>query len=632
MSLQVALYVRVSTEEQVKSGFSLPEQRHTLSEHAARHDWEVVEVIEDPGDSGADPNRPGLLRILELAEAGKINLVLSWKRDRLFRDIYHRRNFEQDLAEYGVRTVSLNDTGSRVGDKILDVLSEEEREQFRDRSRLGKLGKARRGLMPGGNQVHFGFRFVGDTAEEYEVDEGKMALVGRIFRMVGEEGRSLTAVKRAFEHEGIPTPRGARWWNISTVKRIIENDVYLTRPYEEVVALVSPEVAERLNPSECYGVYWFGRSHMHRNYGSGPGRKFTIEHNSRKEWVAIPVPDCGIPPEWALAARERIANNVRWTQSTSPDVRLRGRIRCVCGYSMTNIQSDGRRYYVCSQHRKRGRCEHRRFHRLKETEERVEQFVLGLIEDPETLRQKVEEQAERERHTLRHADREVKRIRSRLDKLELMEDGYSEQQAEGLITMDRLRQKLASIAEERLGLEARLAELSDSEERVRRLEELPALVEEHLKDLPRLVSRSRVIREYETVGAQRTEDNPLGIYTLTPESIRYLTEKELEAKRRDAEEERSARFRELYAMLDLRVVCHKDRSLEVIWGGDCSSWLSRGPTQARTTTSVAFHALQRICGNRRGALATYSDEWHRLSVAGTDVENRRRSRPHQKST
>ena len=73
MPERVCLYIRVSTEEQAKSGFSLPEQRRTLTEHAERQGWEVVEVVEDPGDSGADPNRPGLLRILELAEAGRID-------------------------------------------------------------------------------------------------------------------------------------------------------------------------------------------------------------------------------------------------------------------------------------------------------------------------------------------------------------------------------------------------------------------------------------------------------------------------------------------------------------------------------------------------------------------------------
>ena len=56
MSKRVALYIRVSTEEQAKSGYSLPEQLRTLSEYAARQGWEVVEVIEDAGDSGADPN------------------------------------------------------------------------------------------------------------------------------------------------------------------------------------------------------------------------------------------------------------------------------------------------------------------------------------------------------------------------------------------------------------------------------------------------------------------------------------------------------------------------------------------------------------------------------------------------
>jgi len=577
MSKRAAIYIRVSTEEQAKSGYSLPEQSRTLQQHTERMGWKVVEEISDPGDSGADPNRPGLLRVLELAETGAIDVVLSWKRDRLFRDIYHRRNFEQDLSEYGVHTVSLNDTGSRIGDKIMDVLSEEEREQIKERTRAGKLGKARKGLMPGGNQVHFGFRFVGNAAEKYEVDERKMALVERIFRIVGEEARSLTRVKTTFEREGIPTPRGARWWNISTVKRIIDNDVYLARSYDEVAALVSPEVVARLDPSERYGVYWFGRVHMRRNYGSGPGNtKFTVERNAREEWVAIPVPDSGISSDWVRAARERIANNVRFSTSADPTLKLRGCIRCACGYAMTTHHSKGTIRYICGQYRKRGKCSHARFHRAKETEERIERFVLRLLEDPETLREKVEERADRERRALRNTGQEARRIRSRLEKLEIMGDGYHDQQAEGLISMDKLRTKLAAISEERAGLERRLAELADGEERIRQLEELPRLVEEYLRDLPHLIDRRRVVREYETVGAERTPENPLGLYILTPERIRYLPEGEIAQKRRAAEEERAARFRELYAMLDLRVVCHKDRSLEVRWGGDCSEWLSRG--------------------------------------------------------
>jgi hypothetical protein len=243
---------------------------------------------------------------------------------------------------------------------------------------------------------------------------------------------------------------------------------------------------------------------------------------------------------------------------------------------MATHHSKGTIRYICGQYRKRGKCSHARFHRAKETEERIERFVLGLLEDPDTLRQKVEERADMERRALQNTDRETRRIRSRLEKLEIMEDGYHDQQAEGLISMGKLRQKLAAISEERTDLECRLAEFADGEERIRKLEELPALVEEYLRDLPHLVGRRPVIREYETLGAERTPENPLGLYTLTPESIRYRDEEELAKKRRAAEEERSARFRELYAMLDLHVVCHKDLSLEVRWGGDCSKWLGRG--------------------------------------------------------
>ena len=80
------------------------------------------------------------------------------------------------------------------------------------------------------------------------------------------------------------------------------------------------------------------------------------------------------------------------------------------------------------------------------------------------------------------------------------------------------------------------------------------------------MDRVPLIHEYETVGAERTPENPLGIYTLTPERIRCLPEEELVAKRRTAEAARGARFRELYAMLGLRVAVHADGTLEITVG------------------------------------------------------------------
>ena len=173
------------------------------------------------------------------------------------------------------------------------------------------------------------------------------------------------------------------------------------------------------------------------------------------------------------------------------------------------------------------------------------------------VREQVEQQVRAERESkpwLRDA-REATSVRERLAKLETLEDNYRDQQAEGLITMAKLREKLDGVRTEREDLEVRLAMLADGESRLRELEELPLLVEEYLKDLPYLVDRMPLIREYETVGAERT-----------PDKIRSLSEEEVASRRRAAEAARGARFRELYAMLGLRAAIHADGTLEITVG------------------------------------------------------------------
>ena len=383
--------------------------------------------------------------------------------------------------------------------------------------------------------------------------------------MVGEEGKSLTAVKTAFEREGIPTPKGKTYWNISTVKRVLENDVYLCRPAEEVAALVEPEVAERLDPEKRYGVFWFGKSRQKLMYGRR--RRLKITGKDRAEWVAIPVPDCGVPPEWVLAARRRLEGNRRWPLPDDPDVRLRGRLRCACGYSLTSILSDGRRYYVCSQHRKRGPCEHVRFHRISDVEGRVEWFVLGLLDDPEVLREKVETQLETERSLLLQADRASGRLRKELGDLEEERDGYIRLAAKGSISDEDLDRHLSGLEVRRRTLEDEIGNAADVGKRLRELEALREQVDEYLADLPSLLDRETLVRPYETVPGEKTENNPHGIYRLTPDRIRYLPEEEVRRREREARARRSQGFRDLYEALDLRVVAHKDRTLEVTWSG-----------------------------------------------------------------
>src|ERR687898_1373988 len=91
-----------------------------------------------------------------------------------------------------------------------------------------------------------------------------MAVVKRIFRMVGTEGAAIRAVKRTFEREGLPTPQGKEIWGQLFIREAIRDDAYRPHSHEEIEKLVakgqmSAEVASRLDPEKDYGICWFNR-------------------------------------------------------------------------------------------------------------------------------------------------------------------------------------------------------------------------------------------------------------------------------------------------------------------------------------------------------------------------------------
>ena len=66
-------------------------------------------------------------------------------------------------------------------------------------------------------------------------------------------------VKRVLEYEVVPTAKGAKYWNNTTIRDIILDDVYKPHSNMELEALVTPEVVARLDSEERYGIWWFNR-------------------------------------------------------------------------------------------------------------------------------------------------------------------------------------------------------------------------------------------------------------------------------------------------------------------------------------------------------------------------------------
>ncbi len=105
------LYARVSTEEQARSGYSLAQQIEALREYAAREGYEVLEEVQDPGQSGASLERPGMDRLRDRVTAGGVSAVLAQDRIRFAREPAYLYLLGEEFALHGCALKSLNDRG-----------------------------------------------------------------------------------------------------------------------------------------------------------------------------------------------------------------------------------------------------------------------------------------------------------------------------------------------------------------------------------------------------------------------------------------------------------------------------------------------------------------------------------------
>lgn len=340
----------------------------------------------------------------------------------------------------------------------MDQLAKFERAKTAERTRRGRLKKAQQGkIVAAGPRATYGFRY-NATRDGYLVEEESMSVVRRVFRLVGEEALPLRTTARMLERE-VAAPNGGKFWRTQTIRDIILDDAYKPHTFEEIAQLVAPEVADRLDPDESYGVSWYNRRRVtHRQVAEdGPeGRRYrkvqkTVE-KPRSEWVAIPVPDSGVPRELVDLARDRIKDNVAPKKVATKFWEVSGGIIYCgsCGKRLFNQRlrkgsSDG--YYHYYRSRTRGRygpesCSLRGMRRAEELEDQVWEFVSGLMKDPEQLRSDLEQVIEQERrHTRTDPARETKVWLDKLAEGERRRARLQDMAAEGLITLDELRGK-----------------------------------------------------------------------------------------------------------------------------------------------------------------------------------------------
>jgi site-specific DNA recombinase len=426
-------------------------------------------------------------RVRDLVAAGDVSVVLAQDRDRFGREPAYHYLLRKEFEESNCKIRALNDRGDEspegeLTDGILDQLAKYERAKTAERTRRGELRRAREGKIIPVASPPFGFKHTAGR-DNFVVDQETMQLVRRIFRMVNAEKHTMYAVKRAFEQEGAATPRGGRYWNISFVRNVVAGDVYRAHTSKEVARLVTPEVAARLDPEKTHGIWWYNRERAVVKHVSetGPeGKRYkkrrTFKKKPRSEWIAVPIPDAGIPRNWVDKAREAVRDNYRHPRSGRRHWELSGGVaHCGCGLRMTthSLSGPAYHYYVCQQRAPNGKdaCPNSKFHRAEPLEQRVWGFVSGLLSNADHLRAGLDKMIEEERAGL-HTDPDQKAEVwvEKLAETNRKRSGFQDMAAEGLITFDELGAKLAELEETRALAQLKLEALEDRRLRLRDLE------------------------------------------------------------------------------------------------------------------------------------------------------------------
>jgi len=223
--VRVAIYTRVSTEDQAKEGFSLEAQRERLVAYCEAQGWDVVAIYEEDGHSGRSTRRPAYQRMME--ERTKWDVILVMKMDRIHRNSKNFMIMMEDLEKWGKKFTSMNeslDTSTAVGRFVVDIIqriAQLESEQIGERTYMGMRQKAESSKRFIGFNVPFGYRLKDGKLVQIEEEACHVRSAFSLFL----NGQTLDWIAWNFNKNLVRTRRDGIWsvWSIS---RMLHNPFY----------------------------------------------------------------------------------------------------------------------------------------------------------------------------------------------------------------------------------------------------------------------------------------------------------------------------------------------------------------------------------------------------------------------
>ena len=220
------VYIRVSTEDQAREGFSLGEQEEKLLQLCKFKELEVYKVYKDAGISAKDmEHRPQFQEMLKDMKEGKLNYIVAYKLDRITRSVRDLEELISVLEQYNCfllcdrDDVNTSTANGRFFVRMLTVLSQLEIEIVSERTKFGLNGAIKSGHIHG--QRPFGYKSAED--KRMVIDNATRRHVEKIFDMY-LEGKSFQQIANFFKENNIYPKKN---WKDTTIQKIIDNKIYM---------------------------------------------------------------------------------------------------------------------------------------------------------------------------------------------------------------------------------------------------------------------------------------------------------------------------------------------------------------------------------------------------------------------
>lgn len=217
------IYIRVSTFDQAREGFSLREQEERLKEFCKFKRYNIYKVYQDAGISAKNDKRPAYQEMIEDVKKGNINVIVALKLDRLTRSVYDIEKLMKFVNDYECDIDCMADesntttSNGRMVMRIMTSVSQNEIEKCSERTKFGMAAAIKNGHIP--NRTGLGFK---RENKKLVPDPLTKDIIVRIFDLY-LEGKSHQAIANIYNKEKV---LGKTNWYDSTIQKILSNELY----------------------------------------------------------------------------------------------------------------------------------------------------------------------------------------------------------------------------------------------------------------------------------------------------------------------------------------------------------------------------------------------------------------------